>query len=122
MLSVPKNAQVLQPVPVTDPGADQLVAIDLQGHMLVIPTSEVPRLNRGKGIKIQGVNAKKLAAGEERMVAVVSVPQSGALVLHAGKRHLKLKASELALYRSDRGRKGKKLPRGLQRVDKAFAE
>jgi topoisomerase-4 subunit A len=122
VLSVPKHASVLPPAPVADPEADQLAAIDLQGHMLVIPTAEVPRLNRGKGIKIQGVNAKKLAAGEERMVAVVSVPEDGALVLHAGKRHLKLKTSELALYQGDRGRKGKKLPRGLQRVDRAFAE
>ncbi|VAW77793.1 Topoisomerase IV subunit A [hydrothermal vent metagenome] len=122
VLSVPKNSRVLLPAPVTDVEADQLAAIDLQGHMLVIPTAEVPRLNRGKGIKIQGVNTKKLAAGEERMVAVVSVPQDGSLVLHAGKRHLKLKTSELELYRGDRGRKGKKLPRGLQRVDQAFAD
>ena len=122
VLSVPKNAQVLQPAPVADAEAGQVAAIDLQGHMLVIPTAEVPRLNRGKGIKIQGVNTKKLAAGEERMVAVVSVPEDGALMLHAGKRHLKLKVSELELYRGDRGRKGKKLPRGLQRVDRAFAE
>ncbi len=122
VLSVPKHASVLQPAPVADPGSDLLAAIDLQGHMLVIPTAEVPRLNRGKGIKIQGVNAKKLAAGEERMVAVVSVPADSALVLHAGKRHLKLKASELDLYQGDRGRKGKKLPRGLQRVDRAFAD
>jgi len=122
VLSVPKHAQVLQPALVTDLEIDQLAAIDQQGHMLVIPTAEVPRLNRGKGIKIQGVNAKKLAAGEERMVAVVSVPEAGALVLLAGKRHLKLKTSELALYQGDRGRKGKKLPRGLQRVDRAFAE
>jgi len=122
VLSVPKQAQVLPPVPVVNVDTDQLAAIDLQGHMLVIPTAEVPRLNRGKGIKIQGVNTRKLAAGEERMVAVVSVPEGGALVLHAGKRHLTLKTSELALYQGDRGRKGKKLPRGLQRVDLAFAE
>lgn len=122
VLSVPRNASVLQPAPVADPDSDLLAAIDLQGHMLVIPTAEVPRLNRGKGIKIQGVNAKKLAAGEERMVAVASVPVDSALVLHAGKRHLKLKAAELDLYQGDRGRKGKKLPRGLQRVDRAFAD
>ena len=122
VLSVPKHARVLSPAPVSDATADQVAAIDLQGHMLVIPATEVPRLNRGKGIKIQGVNTKKLAAGEERMVAVVSVPADGALVLHAGKRHLKLKASELDLYRGDRGRKGRKLPRGLQRVDRAFAD
>ncbi len=122
VLSVPKHAKVLAPAPVADAAADQVAAIDLQGHMLVISAAEVPRLNRGKGIKIQGINTKKLAAGEERMVAVLSVPADGALVLHAGKRHLKLKASELELYRGDRGRKGRKLPRGLQRVDRAFAD
>ncbi len=122
VLSVPKNARVLPPVRVSDPDSDRVAAIDLQGHMLVIPAAEVPRLNRGKGIKIQGVNAKKLAAGEERMVAVVSVPAAGALVLHAGKRHLRLKSSELEAYQGDRGRKGRKLPRGLQRVDRALAE
>ncbi len=122
VLSVPKNARVLPPVRVSDPDSDRVAAIDLQGHMLVIPAAEVPRLNRGKGIKIQGVNAKKLAAGEERMVAVVSVPAAGALVLHAGKRHLRLKPSELEVYQGDRGRKGRKLPRGLQRVDRALAE
>ncbi|HHJ13020.1 MAG TPA: DNA topoisomerase IV subunit A [Gammaproteobacteria bacterium] len=121
VLNVPKNARVLPPMPVADPDTDLLAAVDLQGHMLVLDLSEIPRLSRGKGIKIQGVNAKKLAAGEERMVAAVSVPANGALVLHAGKRHLTLKARELEAYRGDRGRKGRKLPRGLQRVDRVFA-
>ena len=122
VLSVPKNAQVLPPAPVTDPQADQVAAVDLQGHMLVIPVTEVPRLNRGKGIKIQGVSTKKLASREEYMVAVASVAPDASLVLHAGKRHLKLKAAELELYRGDRGRKGKKLPRGLQRVERIHTE
>jgi topoisomerase-4 subunit A len=122
VLSVPKHAQVLPPAPVTDPETDQVAAVDLQGHMLVIPAAEVPRLNRGKGIKIQGVNTKKLAAREEYIVAVTSVASDACLVLHAGKRHLKLKVAELELYRGDRGRKGKKLPRGLQRVERMYAE
>jgi topoisomerase-4 subunit A len=82
----------------------------------------VPRLNRGKGIKIQAVNPKKLASREEFMVAVASVPKTGCLVLRAGKRHLTLKASDLETYIGDRGRKGKKLPRGLQRVDSMNSE
>ncbi len=122
LLSVPRNAEVLPPAAVTDPDTDQLAAVNLQGQMLVIPTAEVPRLNRGKGIKIQAVNPKKLASREEYMVAVASVPRAGCLVLHAGKRHLTLKASDLETYVGDRGRKGKKLPRGLQRVDSVCAE
>ena len=122
LLSVPKNAEVLPPAAVTDPETDQLAAVNLQGQMLVMPTAEVPRLNRGKGIKIQAVNPKKLASREEFMVAVASVPKTGCLVLHAGKRHLTLKASDLETYIGDRGRKGKKLPRGLQRVDSLNSE
>jgi topoisomerase-4 subunit A len=122
VLSVPKNAGVLAPMRVTDPDTDQVAAVNLQGQLLVIPASEVPRLNRGKGIKIQAVATKKLASREECMVAVASVPDGGRLVLHAGKRHLKLKPVDLEVYRGDRGRKGKKLPRGLQRVDRMYVE
>jgi len=122
VLSVPKNAQVLVPAAVTDPDTDQVAAVNVQGQMLVIPVAEIPRLNRGKGIKIQGVNTRKLASREEYMVGIASVAVDACLVLHAGKRHLKLKAGDLEVYRGDRGRKGKKLPRGLQRVDRLFSE
>jgi len=122
VLSVPKNAQVLAPARVTDPETDRIAAVNAQGQLLVIPSAEVPRLNRGKGIKIQGISPKKLASREEYMVAAVSVAADAGLVLHAGKRHLKLKAAELELYRGDRGRKGKKLPRGFQRVERMRVE
>ncbi|MGB5301247.1 MAG: DNA topoisomerase IV subunit A [Thiogranum sp.] len=122
VLSVPKNAQVLPPAAVTDPDSDQVAAVNVQGHMLVIPAAEIPRLNRGKGIKIQAVNTRKLASREEYMVGIASVAVDASLVLHAGKRHLKLKAGDLEAYQGDRGRKGKKLPRGLQRVDRLFSE
>ena len=117
VLSVPKRAQVLLPAPLQDVDTDRVAAVDLQGHMLVIPAADIPRLNRGKGIKIQGVNTKKLASGEEAMVGIASIAADACLVLHAGKRHLKLKVADLELYSGDRGRKGKKLPRGLQRVE-----
>jgi len=122
VLSVPKNAQVLLPSAVNDTETDRVAAVDLQGHMLVIPAADIPRLNRGKGIKIQGVNTKKLASGEESMVGIVSIAADACLVLHAGKRHLKLKLADLELYSGDRGRKGKKLPRGLQRVERVTSE
>lgn len=122
VLSVPKNARVLPPGKVADPESDLVAAIDQQGHMLVIPAAEIPRLNRGKGIKIQGVNTKKLASGAERMVAICSVAKGASLVVFAGKRHLSLKLSDLKAYSGDRGRKGKKLPRGLQKVDALTSE
>jgi topoisomerase-4 subunit A len=122
VLSVSKGARVLPPAHVTDPETDQVAAVNAQGQLLVIPSAEIPRLNRGKGIKIQGINPKKLANREEYMVGAVSVAADASLVLHAGKRHLKLKTPDLELYRGDRGRKGKKLPRGFQRVERMRVE
>ncbi|MFZ0467285.1 MAG: DNA topoisomerase IV subunit A, partial [Thiogranum sp.] len=122
VLSLPKHAQVLPPASVSDPESDQVAAVNLQGQMLVIPAAEVPRLNRGKGIKIQNVSSKKLASREEYLVGIASVPAGGSLVIHAGKRHLTLKPSDLETYTGDRGRKGSKLPRGLQRVDRLSTE
>lgn len=122
VLSVPKNARVLAPAPVTDPETDFIAAVNAQGQLLVIPAAEVPRLNRGKGIKIQGINAGRLAKREEYMLGITSVAADGSLVLHAGKRHLRLKMTDLESYQGDRGRKGKKLPRGLQKVDRIYAE
>jgi topoisomerase IV subunit A len=122
VLSLPRHARVLAPAPVSDPQSDQVAAVNLQGQMLVIPAAEVPRLNRGKGIKIQNVSSKKLASREEHLVGIASVPAGGSLVIHAGKRHLTLKPSDLETYTGDRGRKGSKLPRGLQRVDRLSTE
>ncbi|WP_350636468.1 hypothetical protein, partial [Pseudoalteromonas sp. GW168-MNA-CIBAN-0100] len=44
------------------------------------------------------------------------------VTLHAGKRKLTLKPSDLEHYYGERGRRGNKLPRGLQRVDEAVVE
>jgi len=45
------------------------------------------------------------------------VPSDTPVTLWAGKRKLTLKPSDLEHYRGERGRRGAKLPRGLQRVD-----
>lgn len=40
------------------------------------------------------------------------------MTLYAGKRKLTLKPADMVLYHGERGRRGAKLPRGLQRVDR----
>jgi topoisomerase-4 subunit A len=45
------------------------------------------------------------------------VGEQDLLVVNAGKRHHKLKFSDLEHYRGERGRRGNKLPRGFQKVD-----
>ncbi len=122
LLTLPKGAWVMPPVPVADPATDRLVAITNEGRMLVFPVAELPALARGKGNKIIGIPAKRVAAREEFMVAVASVPQGGRLVAYSGKRHIALKGGDLDQYQGERGRRGSKLPRGFQRVDAVAVE
>jgi topoisomerase-4 subunit A len=72
---------------------------------------------RGKGNKIIGIPPARVAAREEYVIAVASVPVKAALIVQSGKRHLKLKGVELDEYVGERGRRGRKLPRGFQKVN-----
>ncbi len=117
LLTVPAGAQVLPPVPVHDVGSDRLAAVTNTGHLLLFPVSELPELARGKGNKIINIPVAKAKTREEVMIALTVVPFGGALVIQCGKRHLTLKASDLDTYQGERGRRGRMLPRGFQRVD-----
>jgi len=117
VLTVPAGARVLEPVAVIDFEHDQVAAVTTDGYLLLHPVSELPRLARGKGVKIIQVPPAKLKAREEYVAALTVVAQGRSLTLHAGKRHLTLKPADLEHYRLGRGRRGRKLPRGLQRVD-----
>ena len=122
VLNLPPGAQVLPPalIPVGD---DLLVAsVSSEGRLLVFPLSDLPELARGKGNKIISIPSARVKTREEMMTAVAVLTPESKLVLHAGKRHLSLKLQELDHYRGERGRRGSKLPRGLQNVDFLIAE
>lgn len=117
ILSVPKGAGVLAPVPLTDPETDRLAVLDNAGRLLVFPITELPELARGKGNKLMAIPAKKVAQREEYLVAVFAVPIDETLVVLSGQRHVSLKPADLDAYAGERGRRGLKLPRGFRSVD-----
>jgi topoisomerase-4 subunit A len=118
VLTVPKGAHVLAPLQVPDAQESLVAVATTAGHLLVVPMSELPRLPKGKGVKLIGIPPSRLAAGEERVAALTVLGPGEALVVHAGRRHLTLAGQELEHFRHERGRRGPKLPRGLQRVDR----
>jgi len=120
-LTCPNNAAALTPQPVRDLEAGWVAAVTSSGYLLLVDLVELPLLARGKGLKIIGVPPARLKAREEFVVAVAVVPEDGHLTVHAGKRHVVLKPADLAHYQVGRGRRGRKLPRGLQRVDRLAA-
>jgi len=117
VLTLPLGAAVLPPVPVPNLGSDRLAAVTSSGHLLVYPVSQLPELPRGKGNKIIGIPAARAKAREEYLAALAVVPAGAALTIRSGKRHFTLKPTDLDLYQGERGRRGKLLPRGFQRVE-----
>ena len=121
-LSVPKGATVLAPVPVRSLQDDWIVAASSEGYMLVIPLSELPQMSRGKGIKIINIPSAKLKSREEFVAAIDCIQDGEKLTVFAGKKHKTMKAVEVDEFAGERGRRGRKLPRGYQKVDSLQVE
>jgi topoisomerase-4 subunit A len=116
-ISLPKGARVLQPSPIAAVEGSWVAAASNEGRLLVFPLADLPQLSRGKGNKIIGIPAARVQSREEFVVAVQVITERNSLLVYAGKRHIKLRFSELEHYRGERGRRGNKLPRGFQKVD-----
>jgi topoisomerase-4 subunit A len=95
-----------------------IAAVSNEGRMLVFPIADLPELARGKGNKILNIPGSRLQSREEFVIDYAIVPQGSSLVVHSGKRYLVMKGTDLEHYRGERGRRGHKLPRGFQKVDK----
>jgi topoisomerase-4 subunit A len=116
-LSVPKGGLALPPLLLADQPDLQVVAVTDQGRMLVFPLTEVPELTRGKGNKLPNIPSAAFKSGEERLVAVTVIRPDDELLVLAGQRHLRMKHRDLENYVGERARRGRKLPRGFQKVD-----
>ena len=117
VVSIPKGARILNPKMVND--ANSLIAaVSNEGRMLVFPIADLPELARGKGNKILNIPGSRLQSREEFVVDYAVIPVGEALVVHSGKRYLVMKDTDLEHYRGERGRRGHKLPRGFQKVDR----
>jgi topoisomerase-4 subunit A len=90
--------------------------------MLVFPVKNLPILSKGKGNKIINIPSARAKTREELVTLLAIVPDGASVTLHAGRRKLTLKTSDIEHYRGERGRRGNKLPRGLQRVDQVEVE
>lgn len=121
-ISIPKGARVMTPMPIYDLDREWLAVVSNEGRLLVFPVNELPQLSKGKGNKIIQIPPKRVLEREEFVVGMALLSERDLLVVHAGKRYIKVKFSELEQYRGERGRRGNKLPRGFQKVDRIEVE
>jgi len=111
MLTLTTEAQILTPLPIKDAQSDYLAAINSAGYLLVFPLRELPELAKGKGVKLMTLK------DGEMINAVMVVPPRGILVVHSGKRQMRLKLEDWAIYQGERAQRGHKLPKGFQKVE-----
>ena len=121
-LSVSAGAEALPPVvipPLTlESNGGLVAAVTNQGRLLIFRLTELPELSRGKGNKLINIPGAAFKAGEENMLAVAVLGDGDDLIVHAGQRHLTMKRRDYENYIGERARRGGKLPRGFQKVDR----
>jgi topoisomerase-4 subunit A len=118
LFNLPDDAEVLEPSLLGDLSTAKLAVMAGDGRLLVFAASEIPSMNKGKGVRLINIPQAAFANKREWLHSVTEVPEGESLTLHAGKRHLTLKQADLAHYTGERGKRGHKLPRGLQKVTK----
>ena len=121
-LSVPANGKVLPPRRIRNPQEDMVAVLANDGRLLVFALKDLPEMPRGKGNKMMAIPSAKLADRSEFVQDVQVLGADDTLLVYAGKRHIGLKPSDLEHYYGERGRRGAKLPRGFQNVDRMEVE
>jgi topoisomerase-4 subunit A len=122
ILTLPSGAQPLRPILVERPSDYLLAAITNEGRMLAFPLDKLPAIAKGKGNKIIQIPSRRARERTELLTHLTLVPVDGSLTIFAGKRFFKLTPGNLTEYVGERGRRGKKLPRGFQNVDRLESE
>lgn len=117
VLSVRGVARAIRPAMVSARDSDEIACVTNKGYLLIFAATELPELARGKGLKMMQIPAAKLKKREEYMMSAVVISIGGALKITAGSRHITLKQKDFPHYRSQRARRGLKLPRGFQKVE-----
>lgn len=121
MLNTGKFGQALGVARVYDPEEDWVAALSSEGHLLIFDIAELPVMARGKGVKLLNIPSAKLKAGEEFTKGIAVITGDQKLLIHAGQRHLTLSQADMEHYMAERGKRGRKLPRGYQKADYMLA-
>lgn len=117
-MNLPAGAKILPPVKVRSIDDESIVAVTSEGHMLVTALAELPQMAKGKGDKIINIPSAKLKSGDEWMCAIDLVQGNEKLTVYAGGKHKTMSESDINEHADERAKRGLKLPRGYQKVDR----
>jgi topoisomerase-4 subunit A len=118
MVSLPGDSNPVAPAIITSAEAETVVCVTSDGYLLAFPLSDLPALAKGKGNKLINIPPKRLKAGEEHMIGVVVIAEREEILVWAGQRYMRIGRKDLEHFTGERAKRGRKLPRGFQRVTK----
>lgn len=121
LMTVTAGSEALVILPIAEEMGVRVAFATSQGYLLLLDAGAIPRLARGKGVNLAGIPRSARRAGE-RLVCAAALRVGDGLRIEAGRRHKNLNARELAEYARERGKRGKKLPRGFQKVSRLAAD
>ena len=116
LISISNGASLMPAKAISDREKSVVVSITSEGYIGLLDINAIPQLSKGKGNKIQGIPPKRLKSGEESIAFIVILSGRQKLIVHAGKKYKSMSLQELEEYRIERGKRGRKLPRGYQNV------
>ncbi|MEE4266360.1 MAG: hypothetical protein V2I56_26970, partial [Desulfobacteraceae bacterium] len=70
------------------------------------------------GNKIIQIPPAKVKKREEVLKLAAIIPEGATIKIHAGKRYLRLTPANISDFVGERGRRGRKLPRGFRNADR----
>lgn len=117
-LTLPSGARVVPPVWVENPEEGRVAVVSNEGRMLAFQVASLPKMAKGKGNKMINIPASRAAEREELVVAVACVQPNDLLTAYVGKRFTSFTEKDLEEYMGERGRRGLKLSRGFQKIDR----
>ncbi|MBU8911334.1 MAG: DNA topoisomerase IV subunit A [Desulfobacterales bacterium] len=119
VITLKPDHQLLHPDKVIDLKKDTIAAVTSTGRLLIFSLDQLPNLKKGQGNKIISIPKKELSLKNPGKLKFLKIlPLNSILVIHSGRHFLKLNPGNQMNYTGMRGHRGKKLPRGYQKVDK----
>ncbi|MDF2940054.1 MAG: topoisomerase subunit [Gammaproteobacteria bacterium] len=116
LISLPDNSKVLPPLKTNVTADEWLVLITNEGRVLTYPITELPKLAKGKGNKMIGIPGDQAKARTDFVCQWAIIAPNQEIMIHAGKKYLRLNQQALAEYKGERGRRGGMLPQGYRNV------
>ncbi len=108
---------LLKPIKLQD-NHSHIITVSSSGRYLVFSVDALTQINRGRGTKLMGVKFKD----DERVIHVASFSMENSIILHAGRRKLRLMWKDVEGIVSSRGKRGHSLPRGFTNVNSIVVE